>query len=342
VIRPYLLVAALLLVATPTFAENSGAPSPTETPLRVVLVTNHADARIMPLLKAELESLGIEVVLVDHGENEVIPRDLSEAARKTHALAGFRVIVAKKSVEVWIADRVTGKIVLREALEQDTSSKGSESVVVLRAVELLRVSLMELEAPHAPRGDAKPPKEIEKLAGFPAQKAIHAIEVGAFGSWYSSDLGALPGLHLGYRYRISNWIHAGLTVQRTLSTSEVESNDGSATAELTAGQAFIGLHYPEATALLQPAVRLGAGVLFTRIVGNTSGTLDEFSHNVFSPSLLVHARLNIRLSSAFRLWLAAEATPVFARPAIDMAEERAASFSPVFVSGLGGMQIAWP
>ncbi len=39
----------------------------------LVLVTNHRDATIIPLLRSELESLGLSVETVDKGETEVIP-----------------------------------------------------------------------------------------------------------------------------------------------------------------------------------------------------------------------------------------------------------------------------
>lgn len=345
-LRRAALVVALL--SSPVFAQENTTGSETssesaaETPLRVVLVTNHADARIVPLLKAELESLGFEVVEVDHGENEVVPRDLGRAARQTNSLAGFRVIVAEKSVEVWIADRVTGKVVLREALEQDSASKGSESVVVLRAVELLRVSLMEVEAPHEPRGEVEPPAELVKMVGFPEHRGRHAVEFGAIVSWVSPDLPIVPGIQLAYAQKLGSWFHFSVQGSSDLSAPEVETEEGAARVKLARIGAFAGLNREDSTARLQPILRLGPGLLWTRIVGDSAGELEEYSHNVFSPTLDLEARLLLRSSNALRFWAGGGASVVFGRPAVQIDGVRVIEFSPVSVRGAAGIQVAWP
>src|SRR4051794_16952105 len=65
-------------------------------PTRIVLITSHADASIIPLLRAELSSLGVEVLEVPKSEQEVLPDDLSVAARSLHAVAAFRVLVSSR------------------------------------------------------------------------------------------------------------------------------------------------------------------------------------------------------------------------------------------------------
>src|SRR5262249_44043813 len=100
--------------------------------VRIVLVTNHADASITPLLRAEFEALGMHVELEDRGPNEIAPRDLDLAARRHQAVAAVRVLVGSGQVEVWIADRVTGKIVLRDVIGED-GGKVNETLVAVRA-----------------------------------------------------------------------------------------------------------------------------------------------------------------------------------------------------------------
>lgn len=172
---------ALWLLVSPGAAQAEERP-------RVVLVTNHADAAVMPLLRAELERIGLEVAQVDHGADEVLPRDLRSAARATGAVAGFRVLVSERTVEVWIADRVTGKISLREVLPQQGDSRVSEGVVVTRAVELLRASLMELEAPHPPLGEVPAPAALARIASYPRPPARSGL-------WFGG--GVLAGLYGG-------------------------------------------------------------------------------------------------------------------------------------------------
>ncbi|MCU0656187.1 MAG: hypothetical protein MUF64_13315 [Polyangiaceae bacterium] len=222
-----------------TFAEPASAePRP-----RIVMVTNHADAAIVPLLRSQLERLGLEVVQVDHGAEEVIPRDLSRAARQHQAVAGFRVLVARGTVEVWVSDRVTGKVGLREIVAQGADPI-PDALVAIQAVELLRASLLELQAPTPPRGEVPPPPALRALASYPpppARPALHlgigalvaptsntstlghaSAMVGArLAPWAATSIGATVRLPLGQgerpteagRILVSSWIF-GLDLRR--------------------------------------------------------------------------------------------------------------------------------
>lgn len=235
--RPWLLG---LLVALTTARPAPAEPEPRP---RIVLVTNHADAAIVPLLRSQLERLGLEVVQVDHGAEEVVPRDLSRAARQHQAVAGFRVLVARGMVEVWVSDRVTGKVGLREIVAQGAEPV-PESLVVIRAVELLRASLLELQAPTPPPGELPPPPALRALAAYPPLPARPALHLGLgaliaptggsdalthaggmlgarVAPWTSTSLGATLRLPLGKgersteagRILVSSWI-LGLDLRR--------------------------------------------------------------------------------------------------------------------------------
>ena len=87
---------------------SKGASSPRRTDARprIVLVTNHADARIIPLLERELSGLGLDVVTVDKGPDEVLPDDLIRAAR-----AGLRCMEVPVSYRRRVGvSKVTGTV----------------------------------------------------------------------------------------------------------------------------------------------------------------------------------------------------------------------------------------
>ena len=150
-------VALTLLVGATTSPSNAGEPA------TIVLVSNHADAAIIPLLRAELANLGLNVLVVDRGDHELTPSELTDAARRNRAFAAFRVLVGQGRVEVWLADRVTGKVLLREVLKTQTQqTETGESAVVARAVELLRASLLELDVDERPTGEVQKPAELPK------------------------------------------------------------------------------------------------------------------------------------------------------------------------------------
>jgi hypothetical protein len=109
-----------------------------ETPLRVVLEL-HADAReMLPLLRAELEGLGLEVVERSHepasSNREVAPEWSGEA---------FHIVVKPQQVEVWILDVEANTIVHHEVFAKADGSPLAMRTAVLHAVELLGWNLRE-------------------------------------------------------------------------------------------------------------------------------------------------------------------------------------------------------
>ena len=200
----------------------------TAVPATLVLVTNHQDAAIIPLLRSELEWLGMVVETVDKGQAEVIPRDLRRAAHDRNAVAAVRVLVSSGVVEVWIADRVTGKVVLRDVLAQDAGSKVSETTVVLRVVELLRASLMEVEAPHAPRGEVAAPPALYKVVGFPEQTGKLRMELAP--AVIASLGGVSPSLAAAFEagYRLSQHFTAEGVGALSLTSGSITRPEGKA------------------------------------------------------------------------------------------------------------------
>jgi hypothetical protein len=230
-------------------------------PATLVLVTNHRDAAIIPLLRSELESLGLTVETVDRGEAEVIPRDLKRAAHDRNAVAAVRVLVSTGVVEVWIADRVTGKVVLREVLPQAADSKVSESTVVLRVVELLRASLMEVDAPHAPRGEVAPPPPLYKMVGYPESSGKLRLEMGPAVVLSAGGVGPSLAAEFDVGYRMSN--HFTLDGFGAMSIIPGEISGAEGTAEVLSRIFALGMeaHTPASGSTWQPFARASLGLL---------------------------------------------------------------------------------
>jgi len=74
-----------------------------------------------------------------------------------------RLVASREGkVEVWVADRVTGKAVVREL---DAPEGGtSDAAVAIGSVELLRASLMELHSGEPAHGDAPATEKLQSLA----------------------------------------------------------------------------------------------------------------------------------------------------------------------------------
>ena len=130
----------------------------------VAIVTAEPNSSLTRRVRAELEGLGVDVIVLkppDEGSPSRAP--LEQAARSVGAVAAVRLVASSEGkVEVWVADRVTGKAVVREL--DAPESGASDAAVAIGSVELLRASLMELHSGEPPHGDAPANEKIQALA----------------------------------------------------------------------------------------------------------------------------------------------------------------------------------
>ena len=124
-----------------------------------VVVLRNATANLSEELVRELEASGFDSEIIEDSPDA----DLEEIAGRHEASAAIRLNPKGKRVEVWVADRMTGKIVAR-TVELNPGGEPENSIVVLAAVELLRASLMEIYAPQQPKGEVAVAEETRKFA----------------------------------------------------------------------------------------------------------------------------------------------------------------------------------
>ncbi len=153
-----LLGCALSVIGVAGTARAQSAPS------LVVIITPDPSAPAGRRLARDLEGLGLDVlVLKATPENSSGRASLEKSARSVGAIAAVRLIPSGQGTEVWVADRITGKTLIRE-LVGSTGSEAQPDDVALGAVELLRASLMELHSPSSPRGEAELTPEVRDLS----------------------------------------------------------------------------------------------------------------------------------------------------------------------------------
>jgi len=166
-------------------------------------------------LQGELTVHAFEVVVVDTGSSTAAPDDLEQAAEQEDAVAAVSLLRSKDaaSADIWISDRVTGKISRRTI----TTSPGPEgpSVLAVRAVDLLRASLREFGPASKPPTDivgadrSRAPARVLDWAAPEASAPAFTLEAGAtlqaspsgFAPAYgpSIALGHDPSPHLALR-----------------------------------------------------------------------------------------------------------------------------------------------
>ncbi len=114
-------------------------------------IVNQATTR----LRAELAASGFEVITLDRAPGAT-PRDAVEDVG-FHPVATLSIVSTEKgaAVDVWVADHLTGKTLVRRVDIDSQAAPSAPKVLAIRAVELLRASLLEAE--RAPPASPGPP-----------------------------------------------------------------------------------------------------------------------------------------------------------------------------------------
>jgi hypothetical protein len=145
------LCAAILLVTLPVALEASGRADDARS--RVALVRSSSNDPVLreasTRLRAELLDAGFEVVEVDRPPGD--PRSEVEDAAPT--TTSFATVAMSRAVngafaDVWISDHLTGKTVVRRI--EVGAGPDATSVLAIRALELLRASLLEVASSGRP------------------------------------------------------------------------------------------------------------------------------------------------------------------------------------------------
>jgi len=245
---------------------------------RVVLVTGEHPGATATRIQAELNQLGVEVVLVASSQAEPVGRaPLEQTARSVGAFAAIRVVPLGRAVEVWIADRVTGKTVVREVISEREAAASTEDTVAVGAVELLRASLLELNLSARPRRSEVPaPSAARQLAA--AEESATAAGTRGRGRPYALTAAAGLGPELGWGGvgtswlgqaalggHSRGWLGGELYLSTPLRPARVEAEGG--TAELSISPLGLSLTLSPPAGAITPLVGIGPGLVLVRSEG---------------------------------------------------------------------------
>jgi hypothetical protein len=224
---------ALLGVLTWVLASPASAakPSPEPDQRRVLLLTDSPGDPLMARIRAEVISLGMEVV-VRRAEGPIDGR-----ARAEHAVAAIRMLPTRNGVEVWTADETSGRPLLRQAVVDDKPGGPDGKLIALQTAEVLRTSLF----PHPP---PEPTVVVVQVAPAPVRANESSVAAGvgllygaggagpAWQAWVSFQ--HLWTEHLGAALDVSLPIHRG-----TMSGPEGTADVGAVTAGLEVLARFV-------------------------------------------------------------------------------------------------------
>jgi hypothetical protein len=329
------LLAAMLFggraVALAPSPEASGESAST----RVVLVSAAEIESLASRFAAELTSLHFEVLRLPDGESAPSTNELEALAVELHARATVRVVAVEGGLDLWLVNPATHEVIYRRiAAERDPA------VAVLRSLELLRGSLIDLRAlekqPEKPEPTPAPALARPKPRPVPSDRlwlglgaSLTSLDARSSFAW-----GALGSLR--YRAYGGLWLRADAWVP--LDEWAVEGQSGTAYA-WWGGLALGAAIAPFGERLITPMFGAGVAGLGFHTRGEVQAGFRASSD--LRPLALPHADFSAFWRMSPHVGVRAQLLGGWAlpRPVLLLAEERQSDFINPVVQGALAVEV---
>jgi hypothetical protein len=287
-------------------------------------------------LRAELLLQDFEVSVLELPPEGMTADALEAEAKKAGAFAGVSLTrdSSGATADVCIADRVTGKRTQRRLAVAGVAQ--APRVLAVRAVDLLRSSLRELEPGERPPRDVvgvapgPPPPELRAWSAPPPlwqlRAAGGALGAGRFGSAFGGAISVMV--------RPTPRLELGALVVGPLLGARYSASTGSALVrqELALARGSWNL-LPEGVLRLGPS--LGAGVYHLRAEGEVTRPLRGKSGDLFSFAATGGAAAELKLTSALSLGLTVDALLLTPEPVVAVDTQQGSARNPLILASLG-------
>jgi hypothetical protein len=264
--RPAELVFAVMALLRVTLGPGNAYAAPAQRPTGatlVAIVTAEPNGSLARRVREHLQALGVDVLVLRPPEEGSPGRaPLEQAARSVGAIAAIRLVSSNEgNVEVWVADRVTGKAVVREL--QSSPPSASDEDVAVGSVELLRASLMELHAGQPLHGDVAPTRQVEALAlsARAEQRTVprFALQASAGAELGVRALGPSPDASVALWARVVANLGVTVAAHTSLAPAEVNASYGSVDVRSQLVGVMATYALAGESAAWEPTLSLGAG-----------------------------------------------------------------------------------
>lgn len=309
------------------------APPPVDGPA-VVTVLGDADEPLTVRIAAELEILGFTPqVLPPPAAPD--PRDLEGLARAHRAVAAIWVDDSSSHLELWVVDRMTGKTLLRRI-----SLAEEPRVVAVRAVELLRAGLLELERdPDPVAAEVEPPPAALRTLRPSAPKLGLYLGLAAAGA--RGGLGASMLARLQFRFTPHRVV--GLSVIAAAPLVAARSSFPEGDVELRMGWVGVGPRFNlgAPTQTVQGSLELVVGPAFFGVEG--AARVPNLSERALKVTSFAELRAAMEIAVAARVRVVVGGAAGACLPAIGILvlERRDASWCLPYGLGEGGIAFVW-
>jgi hypothetical protein len=347
--RPQACLLAVALLVAPAAAWADDA---------IAVMVERADDPVAVRMRAELEALGFRVIILPVSERPPSREALEAAAREAGAVAAVRVVPSQKGVEVWVTDRATGKTVLREVVSPQPGSPAGSGTIAVRAVELLRASLMEVESATPPPGEVpitpmvraaalpRAPSD-EARAPPPSRRLGLSVQLGPAVAIAAGGVDPTVHMLVDLRWVPGEWLGVDVCGLVPTAPARIESKEGSSlvTLALLGAGAHIALapllgdHSPEPR--WTPTLGAGVAAAWLQLEGVPKPPYAGRRGAVGMVAPYLRAGLGVTALPHLRLRLDLIGGATAPRPVIRHAANQTAAWGPIFGVGSAGAEVAW-
>jgi hypothetical protein len=318
-----------------------------------VALGGSGDAQLTRQLRVELAALGFEVVMMEDLGKVDLSAEVLKLTREEDLLAIIRASSDGSRLEVWAADAEAGIYVTRGI--DLVRSGGSARIIALRAVELLRAGLREIEArrqlarlppPSLPPAPERPPVPLtpppaasptpdvfRHPAGAPARFVI-AGAAGALlgGGGVPKVFTVSPDLEF---WPTSDW---GIVARGflPLETASVSNDKGRASVSEYLGGIGLAYRLRPAQAKWQVQAEAGGGGAMLRTEGAPRAGLVGTTDTATSPTAYGSVALSYDVTPDVAIMGGALFGSLFPRVTIAFAGQPAAHWGAFYGAGLLG------
>ncbi|MFT3773418.1 MAG: hypothetical protein QM820_49195 [Minicystis sp.] len=342
-----LLLTCAGLVATTSSTIEARADAPAEDKRSSITVIAAPGDRFGQRVLAELELLGFSAIRVDPPNEPASRASLEASARASGALAAIRAVPSARGAEVWIADRVTGKTVLREIVI-DAGTPDPEAALALRVVELLRASLLELSLPAPPPGEVPAPPEIrEKLAlpapGAMARRAPPTLRLSIAPGVLASPGGFGPAAALDVGLAWMPFDHVGVSAFASIPLTRPRVSGTEGSADLAALLLGGGVRFLFTTRASRwaPSADLGVAALSMKLTSSAAAGYHAVDASAWTAAPF--ARLGLAFAPIPELRVRADLLAAVATDSVSvlLAGRDAATFGRPIALASAGVDLGW-
>jgi len=308
---------------------------------RVALIRpDEHDARLVDAfnrLRAELVIHHFQAEVVDARVSEAPSDRLAEIAQEADAVASIAFLHrgSKASVDVWLVDRITGKTTMRRL--EVGRTRDASSLLAIRAVDLLRVSLQELEA------EERPPADVVGVVRGPVPPAARALAAppGPVLKLRAEGMALFDGPELGFAlgpsigiHRVLGPLELGVMLAGPLVGGKYRARRGSAstTQELALVDARLSAaRYRR----LDAGFDVSFGAHLMQADGQADAPLISRSDGIWGWAAAVGVHAQLGLSRATAIGISLRALALLPAEGVAVAEERAELVLPLIAASVG-------